>query len=104
MLNAKERRVRIVRIDEKLIVSLLNWMKDPCGCLALPAMDDVPHDCEVVRVVSEPLYQSIDVLVYHPSFSEVEPYCVPPKIGESSEPMRVFFYKNGEWKTDGENK
>ena len=100
MLNAKERRVRIVRVDERLIVSLLNWMKDPCGCLALPAMDDVPVDCEVVRVMPEPLYRAIDVLVYHPSFSEVESCCVPQKIAESSDPLRVFFYKDGEWKAD----
>lgn len=46
----EERRVKIVSIDQRFIVDVLNWWRNPPHWIALPVTDELPEDSVVVSV------------------------------------------------------
>lgn len=74
-----EYRTRIVSLDPRLIVQLLNWWRDPPHWIALPENVDLPADVTVVSVTANWERGTIDALVRHPSFPIVEAGQLPPR-------------------------
>jgi hypothetical protein len=46
----EERRLKIISIDQRFLVDVLNWWRNPPHWMALPITDELPEDCVVVSV------------------------------------------------------
>lgn len=64
----EERRMKIVSIDARFVVDLLNWWREPPYWLALPITDELPEDCEVVSVATNWERNCIEAIVASASF------------------------------------
>lgn len=84
------KRVKIVRLDERLIVDVLNWCRDPKGYLMLPDVEGLPEDAVVVSCRDNWERRTLEVLVYHPSFEEVPEGDIPPVIEDVVKKFRIM--------------
>lgn len=67
-----ERRYKIVHMQPRLIIDILNWCNAPDGsCLATPKECGLPEDCEVVGVYYSFECDAFMVKLFHQSFDEV---------------------------------
>lgn len=70
----REDRVRVVYLDESIIIDVLNWISEPAGqCLVLPQNCGLPDGTRVLRVWVSSERRSIGALVWHPDFDPVCP-------------------------------
>jgi hypothetical protein len=76
----EDRRLRIVSMDPKLLVHILNWAKEPDCVLALPATEQIPSDCIAVSVNACWDRGTIDVIVAHESFERSLPGSFLPRV------------------------
>lgn len=60
---AEERRVKILSLNERMLISVFNWWRDPPHFLALPVTDALPEDCVVIRVAVAWERRCIEALV-----------------------------------------
>jgi len=81
-------RVKIVGIDEQLLIDVFNWWRNPPSWLGLPITDELPENCEVLRVYVNYEMRCIDLLVYHPSFPACEPGNIPERVPDCLRQMR----------------
>lgn len=72
-------RLKIVRMDTRSIVDLLNArLYDMRDMIALPVMDGIPEDAEVVSVRENWQLRALEVMIQHPSFDVVPDGDLPP--------------------------
>lgn len=74
----KELRAKIVWIDERQIVDMLNWQRGP-DFLALPVIQSLPEGFTVRAVHHSFRHMAWAVVVEHPSFEPVNPACELPE-------------------------
>mgnify|MGYP005610140499 CR=1 FL=1 len=92
----KTRRLKILRIDERVIIDVFNWRLRPMGYLNIPVCEAVPADAVVERIQTHFLSATIEALISHPSFDEVPDYEIPPVIQPSG--VRCVCY--ADWKAE----
>ena len=92
----KERRYKIVRMDQDLLVSIFNWHLDLPHCIALPISEHLPEGARVVAVNYNPSYGAFDLKVEHESFSPVALGCMIPAI-----PVFMSEYRTVEFRDIG---
>ena len=79
----RRKRVKVVQLDEQLIVDIVNWCNRPEGCsLSLPITDELPKGTEILRVTPNFMMRSIDAIVYHPSFPVCPEGALPEMVGD----------------------
>jgi hypothetical protein len=78
----KERRVKIIQLDENMLVDIFNWHRDPPDFLALPITDELPADCEVLRVWINHSARCLEAIVASEEFGEVADGCIPPIVNQ----------------------
>lgn len=88
-MDKKERRVKILQIPQDLILVILNWCRDPQRCLALPVLDELPEDIEIISVHANWPCRAIDLMITHPSFDIVPNGSEPPRIPGLLSGLRV---------------
>lgn len=91
-----ERRVKLLKLDPRHILDLFN--AGSAACLAVPRLDGVPQGTEVLGVQAEWLPHCISLLLYHPSWPEVRPGEIPPRVDASFrlEMLRIVRDAGGE--------
>lgn len=71
-------RVRIVYLDERIILDVLNWISEPGNCcLMLPTGCGLPDGTRTLRVWVDYERRAIGALVWHESFDECPPGAMP---------------------------
>lgn len=78
--NARERRVKLVLMPERLLVEIFNWWRDPAEWLALPTTPDIPEDAFVERVWYSAECQSFKVEISSKEFDPVPDGAAPEVI------------------------
>jgi hypothetical protein len=73
-----ERRVKLLRLDPQRVLDLFN--ANTAEYLALPRLDGVPEGTEVLGVHADWEPHCISLLLYHPSWPEVRPGEMPPRV------------------------
>ena len=89
---ANENRVKILRVDAKLIVDILNWWRNPPGFLTLPLMESIPEDSVVVSVHADWSRGTIEVLIQHHSFDIVPRGEMPPIVPDHATEFRIISF------------
>jgi hypothetical protein len=88
-------RVKIISIDERFLIDVLNWWRNPPHYLALPITEEMPEDCEVLRVWVNHERRCIEALIYSRSFPECGVEMIPQRIpGTLTEMRRVPFLQS----------
>ena len=88
-------RVKVVSIEQDLIIDLLNWWRDPPHWFALPITDELPEDCEVVSISVSWDRRCIEALVWSKSFPPCEHGSMPERIpGLMADFRQVEFTKD----------
>ena len=75
-----ERRLKILSIDQRFLVDVLNWWRDPPHWMALPIMDELPEDCKVVSVSVSWERRCIEAIVASKEFERCEDGAMPERI------------------------
>lgn len=76
----KQRRVKFVALNEHLVLDWFDMAIRPTapGQIAVPKIDGLPSDCEVLSVSHDWRLRQFLFLVHHPSFPEVRDFEEPP--------------------------
>ena len=91
----RERRVRILRVEEHLIVDVLNFSTSGPGfALGISCFDPLPRDVVIERVAHNFLFRAFDLIVSHPTFDVVPDGMEPPV--HNRELARSAFYPRPE--------
>jgi hypothetical protein len=77
----QERRLKILRVDPRYIVDLLNQAKLPTQFMQIPAGDRIPDDVVVISVNADWSSNTIELLLASEQFEQVLDGKVPPEIG-----------------------
>jgi hypothetical protein len=77
----QERRLKILRVDPRYIVLLLNQAKLPVRFMQIPTGDKIPDDVVVISVNADWSSNTIELLLASDQFETVEDGQVPPEIG-----------------------
>ena len=64
-------RVKIVSIDNQILIDLLNWGRNPKSVLTLPVCDELPSDCRVLWVHPSFERRCLEAMVWSSEFPEV---------------------------------
>jgi len=76
--SERKNRVKIVFLDPRFAVTVLNWHIAPMACLQLQENSGLPDDCEVLSVYADHSRRAIGCLVCHDSFDLVPEGEHPP--------------------------
>jgi len=82
-----ERRLKIISINQRFLVDVLNWWRDPPHHMALPITDELPEDCVVVSVSVSWERRCIEAMVTSKCF----PPCVDGELPERIPGMLTDF-------------
>ena len=88
-------RVKIVGIDEHLLIDVFNWWRNPPGWLRLPVTDELPGDCEVLRVWTNYERRCIDLLIYSESFPVCPDMDIPERVSDDVAEVRAVPFGPG---------
>lgn len=77
----QERRLKILRVDPRYIVDLLNQARNVCRFLKVPAGEQVPDDVVVITVNADWSSNTIELLLASEQFEPVEVGMNPPCVG-----------------------
>lgn len=77
----QERRLKILRVDPRYIVDLLNQATNPQRFMRIPAGEQIPEDVIVVSVNADWSSNSIELLLAHDEFEPVGVGYSPPCVG-----------------------
>lgn len=88
----EEHRVKIISLDSRFLIDLLNWWRKPPHWLALPITDELPEDCVVVNVNVSWERRCIEAMVASASFPVCPEGSLPERIpGVMTEMRNVPF-------------
>lgn len=90
----KENRVKILSIDQHLMVDILNWWIKPAGVLKLPITESIPEDATVISVNANWSRRTIEALIKHPSFDVVPNGEMPPMIPDYVTEFKIIHFKD----------
>lgn len=90
----KENRVKMLNIDQHLMVDILNWWIRPTGVLKLPITESIPEDAIVISVNANWSHRTIEALIKHPSFDVVPPGEMPPMIPDCVTEFKIIHFKD----------
>jgi hypothetical protein len=82
-------RVKIVSMDEQLLVDVLNLCRDRRPFISLPITDELPEDATVRRAFVNYERRTIDLIIESESFDEVPDGAMPPRVSQMVETFRV---------------
>lgn len=77
----QERRLKILRVDPRYIVDLLNQAAHPHQFMKVPAGEQIPADVVVVSVNADWSSNTIELLLSHEQFEPVQVGYSPPCVG-----------------------
>lgn len=80
MNNDIKRRVKIIRLDDRLLVDILNWCRNPEYALALPITEELPDTVDVLSVRADWETNTIEAMVMHSTFPLVPTGERPPRV------------------------
>ena len=83
-------RVKIVSIDEQLLVDVLNLCRQRRPFISLPITDELPEDTTVRRAFVNYERRTIDLVVESESFDEVPDASMPPRVSQMVKAFRVL--------------
>jgi len=72
--------VKIISIDQRFIIDVLNWWRNPPHWMALPVTDELPDDCVVVSVSVSWDRRCIEAMVASKEFPPCAEGGVPERI------------------------
>ena len=90
----KERRYKIVRMDQELLVNIFNWHLDVPHFIALPISEHLPEGARVVAINYNPSYRAFDLMVEHESFPVVAPGQLIPAIPDVITEYRTVEFRD----------
>lgn len=85
----QERRLKILRVDPRYIVDLLNQATNPQRFMRIPAGEQLPEDVVVVSVNADWSSNTIELLLAHDKFEPVEVGLCAPVVGLLAEWQQV---------------
>jgi len=85
----QERRLKILRVDPRHIVDLLNQARNVCRFMKVPVGEQVPDDAVVVTVNADWSSNTIELLLASDQFEPVELGMSPPVVGLMKEWQHV---------------
>lgn len=74
----KENRVKRIQLDEHFLIDVFNWHRNPPYFVCLPVSEQLPADCEIVRVYYNHSARCLEAIVASMEYEPVELYTVPP--------------------------
>jgi len=77
----QERRLKILRVDPRYIVDLLNQATNPQRFMRIPAGEQIPEDVVVVSVNADWSSNTIELLLAHDTFEPVQLGLSAPVVG-----------------------
>ena len=83
-------RVKIVGIDERLLIGIFNWHRNPPHYLALPVTSEIPADAEVLRVYTNYERRTIDAVIHSESFPRLATGSQIPRIEDCITEFRTI--------------
>ena len=87
-------RVKIVGIDERLLIGIFNWHRNPPLYLALPVTSEIPADAEVLRVYANHERRTIDAVIYSESFPRLATGAQIPRIEDCITEFRTIEFRS----------
>ncbi len=84
-----ERRLKILQVDPRYIVDLLNQAAHPQRFMRIPAGEQIPEDVVVVSVNADWSSNTIELLLASDQFEPVELGMSPPVVGLMKEWQHV---------------
>lgn len=85
----QERRLKILRVDPRYIVDLLNQATNPQRFMRIPAGEQIPEDVVVVSVNADWSSNTIELLLAHDQFEPLGVGYSPPVVGLLAEWQQV---------------
>lgn len=85
----QERRLKILRVDPRYIVDLLNQATTPQRFMRIPAGEQIPEDVVVVSVNADWSSNTIELLLAHDQFEPLGVGHSPPVVGLLAEWQQV---------------
>jgi hypothetical protein len=77
---SRPNRVKIISIDERFFVDVLNWWRNPPTWLGIPVTEELPEDCEILRVWVSHERRRLEALVYSSHFPICDDDTIPERI------------------------
>ena len=90
----KERRYKIVRMDESLLVEIWNWHLSPPNFIALPISEELPEGTRVVSANYNHSWRALELCVEHESFPDVCPGSLVPAIPTALMDVRHVLFRD----------
>jgi hypothetical protein len=83
-------RVKIVGMDERLLIDIFNWHRNPPHFLALPVTSEIPADAKVLRVYTNHERRTIDAVIHSESFPRLAIGSQVPRIEDCITEFRTI--------------
>ena len=84
-----ESRVKIVTLDQQLMIDTLNWWRTPRQAIALPIAPDIPEDAVVLHVSANWERRCLEALIASPQFDRVPDGELPQRLSGVVKQFRI---------------
>lgn len=93
MKEFQERRFKILRVDPRYIVDLLNQATNPQRFMRIPSGDQIPEDAKVISVNADWSSNTIELLIAHETYEPVPLGVMTPELGlmQGNRTSKLFF-------------
>ena len=88
--DRKPNRVKTLSIDERFLIDVFNWWRNPPAWIGIPVTDELPEDCEILRVWANHERRCIEALVYSSHFPICDDEAIPERIPGTLREVRAI--------------